>query len=198
MTNFKAMTDDELVGQYAQGNNAAFDILLSRYQSKLYSYIYYIVRDEEIANDLFQDTFLKVIVRIQEHSYTGTGKFQAWITRIAHNLVMDYFRDKEQSSTISNDEVDYDLLNNMRLAEHTAEDRMLISQSLKDAKAIMNLLPEPQSEVVKMRFYDNLSFKEIADKLDISINTALGRMRYAIINMRAIAQERNIALYAAY
>ena len=196
MNNFKAMTDDELVGLYAQGNNVAFDILLSRYESKLYSYIFYIVHDEEVANDLFQDTFLKVIMRIQEGSYTGYGKFQAWITRIAHNLVMDYFRDKEQANTISNDEADYDLLNNIRLAEHTTEDQMLISQSLKDAKAIMELLPEPQSEVVRMRFYENLSFKEIADKLNISINTALGRMRYAVINMRAIAQERHIALYA--
>lgn len=196
MNNFKAMTDDELVGLYAQGNNVAFDTLLSRYESKLYSYIYYIVHDEEVANDLFQDTFLKVIMRIQEGSYTGYGKFQAWITRIAHNLVMDFFRDKEQANTISNDEAEYDLLNNIRLAEHTTEDQMLITQSLKDAKAIMELLPEPQSEVVKMRFYENLSFKEIADKLDISINTALGRMRYAIINMRAIAQERHIALYA--
>ena len=116
------MTDDELVGLYAQGNNVAFDILLSRYESKLYSYIFYIVHDEEVANDLFQDTFLKVITRIQEGSYTGYGKFQAWITRIAHNLVMDYFRDKEQANTISNDEADYDLLNNIRLAEHTTED----------------------------------------------------------------------------
>ena len=196
MTNFKVLTDDELVGLYAQGNNAAFDTLLNRYESKLYSYIFYIVHDEEVANDLFQDTFLKVITRIQEGSYTGYGKFQAWITRIAHNLVMDYFRDKEQANTISNDEADYDLLNNIRLAEHTTEDQMLISQSLKDAKAIMELLPEPQNEVVRMRFYENMSFKEIADKLNISINTALGRMRYAVINMRAIAQERHIALYA--
>ena len=196
MIKFQALTDDELVSLYAEGNNTAFDVLLSRYQSKLYSYIFYIVHDEEVANDLFQDTFLKVIMRIQDGSYTGYGKFQAWLTRIAHNLVMDYFRDKEQALTISNDEVDYDLLNNARLAEHTTEDQMLVSQSLKDAKAIMDLLPEPQSEVVKMRFYDNMSFKEIAEKLNISINTALGRMRYAVINMRNIAQEKNIALYA--
>ena len=196
MIKFQALTDDELVSLYAEGNNTAFDILLSRYQSKLYSYIFYIVHDEEVANDLFQDTFLKVIMRIQDGSYTGYGKFQAWLTRIAHNLVMDYFRDKEQALTISNDEADYDLLNNARLAEHTTEDQMLVSQSLKDARAIMDLLPEPQSEVVKMRFYDNMSFKEIAEKLNISINTALGRMRYAVINMRNIAQEKNIALYA--
>ena len=196
MTNLSAMTDDELVCLYSEGNNDAFDILLNRYQSKIYNYILYLVRDEEIANDLFQDTFLKVIMRVQEQSYTGTGKFQAWITRIAHNLVMDYFREKEQINTISNDEVDYDLLNNVRLAEHTAEDKILINQSLKDARAIMELLPASQSEVVKMRFYNNMSFKEIADKLDISINTALGRMRYAVINMRTIAHDRHIALYA--
>ena len=144
MIKFQALTDDELVSLYAEGNNTAFDVLLSRYQSKLYSYIFYIVHDEEVANDLFQDTFLKVIMRIQDGSYTGYGKFQAWLTRIAHNLVMDYFRDKEQALTISNDEADYDLLNNARLAEHTTEDQMLVSQSLKDARAIMDLLPEPQ------------------------------------------------------
>ncbi|MBO4486847.1 MAG: sigma-70 family RNA polymerase sigma factor [Bacteroidaceae bacterium] len=195
MNNLKALADDTLVSLYADGNNEAFDELLSRYQSKLYTYIYYIVHDEEIANDLFQDTFLKVIMRIQERNYTGTGKFQAWITRIAHNLVMDYFREKEQENTISNDEVEYDLLNNVRHSVQTTEDQMLISQSLSDAKAIMDQLPEPQSEVVRMRFYENMSFKDIADKLNISINTALGRMRYAVINMRAIAQENHVALY---
>lgn len=196
MNNLTTFADDELVKMYVEGNNEAFDVLLNRYQSKLFSYIYYIVRDEEVANDLFQDTFLKVIVRLQNKQYQSTGKFQAWINRIAHNLIMDYFRDKEQESTISNDEADYDILNSARLAEHTVEDELLISQSLKDAKFIMDLLPAPQSEVVKMRFYQNLSFKEIADKLDVSINTALGRMRYAVINMRAIAQERNVSLYA--
>ena len=195
MNNLKALADDTLVSLYADGNNEAFDELLSRYQSKLYTYIYYIVHDEEIANDLFQDTFLKVIMRIQERNYTGTGKFQAWITRIAHNLVMDYFREKEQENTISNDEVEYDLHNNVRHSVQTTEDQMLISQSLSDAKAIMDQLPEPQSEVVRMRFYENMSFKDIADKLNISINTALGRMRYAVINMRAIAQENHVALY---
>ena len=195
MNNLKALADDTLVSLYADGNNEAFDELLSRYQSKLYTYIYYIVHDEEIANDLFQDTFLKVIMRIQERNYTGTGKFQAWITRIAHNLVMDYFREKEQENTISNDEVEYALLNHVRHSVQTTEDQMLISQSLSDAKAIMDQLPEPQSEVVRMRFYENMSFKDIADKLNISINTALGRMRYAVINMRAIAQENHVALY---
>lgn len=195
MVNLKVLADDELVDLYANGKNEAFDTLLNRYQSKLYSYIFYVVHDEEVANDLFQETFLKALVRIKEGQYTSSGKFYAWITRIAHNLVMDYFRNKEQENTISNDESEYDLLNSIRLADHTVEDQMLVDQSLNDVKKIMGSLPESQSEVVRMRLYEEMSFKEIADKLNISINTALGRMRYAVINMRAIARERNICLY---
>lgn len=195
MENLKVLADDELVDLYANGKNEAFDTLLNRYQSKLYSYIFYVVHDEEVANDLFQETFLKALVRIKEGQYTSSGKFYAWITRIAHNLVMDYFRNKEQENTISNDETEYDLLNSIRLADHTVEDQMLVDQSLNDVKKIMGSLPESQSEVVRMRLYEEMSFKEIADKLNISINTALGRMRYAVINMRAIARERNISLY---
>ena len=195
MVNLKVLADDELVDLYANGKNEAFDTLLNRYQSKLYSYIFYVVHDEEVANDLFQETFLKALVRIKEGQYTSSGKFYAWITRIAHNLVMDYFRNKEQENTISNDETEYDLLNSIRLADHTVEDQMLVDQSLNDVKKIMGSLPESQSEVVRMRLYEEMSFKEIADKLNISINTALGRMRYAVINMRAIARERNISLY---
>ena len=195
MVNLKVLAEDELVDLYANGKNEAFDTLLNRYQSKLYSYIFYVVHDEEVANDLFQETFLKALVRIKEGQYTSSGKFYAWITRIAHNLVMDYFRNKEQENTISNDESEYDLLNSIRLADHTVEDQMLVDQSLNDVKKIMGSLPESQSEVVRMRLYEEMSFKEIADKLDISINTALGRMRYAVINMRAIARERNISLY---
>lgn len=195
MENLKVLADDELVDLYANGKNEAFDTLLNRYQSKLYSYIFYVVHDEEVANDLFQETFLKALVRIKEGQYTSSGKFYAWITRIAHNLVMDYFRNKEQENTISNDESEYDLLNSIRLADHTVEDQMLVDQSLNDVKKIMGSLPESQSEVVRMRLYEEMSFKEIADKLNISINTALGRMRYAVINMRAIARERNISLY---
>ena len=195
MENLKVLADDELVDLYANGKNEAFDTLLNRYQSKLYSYIFYVVHGEEVANDLFQETFLKALVRIKEGQYTSSGKFYAWITRIAHNLVMDYFRNKEQENTISNDESEYDLLNSIRLADHTVEDQMLVDQSLNDVKKIMGSLPESQSEVVRMRLYEEMSFKEIADKLNISINTALGRMRYAVINMRAIARERNISLY---
>lgn len=196
MKNVKALTDDELVGLYAEGNNEAFDTLLNKYQSRLFSYIYYVVRNEDVANDLFQETFLKALVRIQKGQYRSNGKFNAWITRIAHNLIMDHFRSKEQENLVSNGEADYDIFNSTLLSEHTVEDQMLITQSLTDAKNIMSCLPPSQSEVVRMRFYENMSFKEIADKLSISINTALGRMRYAVINMRSMAQERNMSFYA--
>lgn len=196
MKNVKALTDDELVGLYAEGNNEAFDTLLNKYQSRLFSYIDYVVRNEDVANDLFQETFLKALVRIQKGQYRSNGKFNAWITRIAHNLIMDHFRSKEQENLVSNGEADYDIFNSTLLSEHTVEDQMLITQSLTDAKNIMSCLPPSQSEVVRMRFYENMSFKEIADKLGISINTALGRMRYAVINMRSMAQERNMSFYA--
>ena len=196
MKNVKALTDDELVGLYAEGNNEAFDTLLNKYQSRLFSYIYYVVRNEDVANDLFQETFLKALVRIQKGQYRSNGKFNAWITRIAHNLIMDHFRSKEQENLVSNGEADYDIFNSTLLSEHTVEDQMLIAQSLTDAKNIMSCLPPSQSEVVRMRFYENMSFKEIADKLGISINTALGRMRYAVINMRSMAQEHNMSFYA--
>ena len=196
MKNVKALTDDELVGPYAEGNNEAFDTLLNKYQSRLFSYIYYVVRNEDVANDLFQETFLKALVRIQKGQYRSNGKFNAWITRIAHNLIMDHFRSKEQENLVSNGEADYDIFNSTLLSEHTVEDQMLITQSLTDAKNIMSCLPPSQSEVVRMRLYENMSFKEIADKLGISINTALGRMRYAVINMRSMAQERNMSFYA--
>lgn len=196
MKNVKVLTDDELVGLYAEGNNEAFDTLLNKYQSRLFSYIYYVVRNEDVANDLFQETFLKALVRIQKGQYRSNGKFNAWITRIAHNLIMDHFRSKEQENLVSNGEADYDIFNSTLLSEHTVEDQMLITQSLTDAKNIMSCLPPSQSEVVRMRFYENMSFKEIADKLGISINTALGRMRYAVINMRSMAQERNMSFYA--
>ncbi len=196
MKNLKVLTDDELVGLYAKGDNEAFDTLLNRHQSRLFSYIYYVVRNEDVANDLFQETFLKVLVRIQKGQYRSDGKFQSWITRIAHNLIMDYFRNREQESLVSDGEAGYDVFNTAALADRTVEDQLLVAQSLADARSIMDSLPPSQSEVVRMRFYENMSFKEIAEKLDISINTALGRMRYAVINMRSMTRQRGISFYA--
>ena len=188
------MTDDMLVSLYIGGNNSAFDVLLNRHKDRLYHYIYFIVRTKEVAEDIFQETFVKAIVRLQEGRYQPDGKFGAWITRIAHNLVIDQFRQERNENLVSNDESEVDLLNNAALAEGTIENQMVNEQVLRDVRALVNELPDCQREVVFMRYYQQLSFKEISDITGVSINTALGRMRYAILNMRRIAAEKNISL----
>ncbi|MDR1224157.1 MAG: sigma-70 family RNA polymerase sigma factor [Tannerella sp.] len=194
MKNLKKMTDEALVDLYAQGNNSAFDVLLSRYQKSIHSYIFYIVRNHDLAEDIFQETFLKVIMTIKQGRYTDNGKFKAWITRIAHNLIIDNFRQERNENTISNDEVEIDLLNDMRLCESNVEDNMVQEQVYSDIKKLVKHLPDNQREVLEMRYYQDMSFKEIADITGVSINTALGRMRYAILNMRRMADENNIEL----
>lgn len=191
------MTDEELVVLYAEGDNAAFDVLLNRHKSSIHSYIYYIVRNRDITEDIFQETFVKVIVTIKQGRYTENGKFKAWITRIAHNLIIDHFRQERSENTISNDEVEVDLFNNMKLCDGTIEDDLVRTQVLSDVKKLVQLLPESQREVLEMRYYRDLSFKEIADITGVSINTALGRMRYAILNMRRMAEEHKMELSLA-
>ena len=197
MNTLKSMTDEELVVCYAQGNNAAFDTLLGRYKSSVYSYIYYIVQDKELAEDIFQETFVKVIVTIKQGGHTENGKFKAWIMRIAHNLVIDSFRQERSENTISNDEVEVDLFNNRDLCEETIEDSLVRRQVLSDVRKLVKHLPDNQREVLEMRYYQDLSFKEIADLTGVSINTALGRMRYAILNMRRMAEENHMELSLA-
>ena len=197
MNTLQSMTDEELVVCYAQGNNAAFDTLLGRYKSSVYSYIYYIVQDKELAEDIFQETFVKVIVTIKQGGYTENGKFKAWIMRIAHNLVIDSFRQERSENTISNDEVEVDLFNNRDLCEETIEDSLVRRQVLSDVRKLVKHLPDNQREVLEMRYYQDLSFKEIADLTGVSINTALGRMRYAILNMRRMAEENHMELSLA-
>ena len=197
MKTLKMMTDEELVVLYAEGNNNAFDILLSRYQSVIHSYIYFIVRNKELTEDIFQETFVKVIMTIKQGRYTENGKFKAWITRIAHNLIIDNFRQERNENWVSNDEVEVDLFNNIQLCDGTVEDRLVRRQVLSDVKRLVNHLPENQREVLEMRYYRDMSFKEIADATGVSINTALGRMRYAILNMRRLASENRIELSLA-
>ncbi len=189
-----SLTDEQLVKNYAQGDNSAFDILLSRYQQKLYSYILFLVHDAEVANDLFQETFVKAIVRIRQGRYVESGKFSAWLTRIAHNLVIDKYRQDKNSNVISNDASDADLFNDAALSDITVEMKMITEQSLSDVGRLLSELPENQREVIYMRFYQDMSFKEIADTTGVSINTALGRMRYGLINLRKIVNERGIVL----
>ena len=194
MNRFESMTDETLVTVYAQGNNSAFDVLLNRYKSSIHSYIYFIVRNKDLAEDIFQETFVKVIITIKQGRYTDNGKFKAWITRIAHNLIIDYFRQERSENTISNDDVEVDLFNNSKLCDSTIEDAMIRGQVLSDVKKLVKHLPDNQREVLEMRYYQDLSFKEIADLTGVSINTALGRMRYAILNMRKMAEEHNMEL----
>ena len=194
MENLKQMTDDMLVTLYLGGNNSAFDTLLSRHQDRLFNYIYFIVRSKEVAEDIFQETFVKAIVTLQQGRYTNDGKFAAWITRIAHNLVIDQFRIERNENTVSNDETEIDLLNNAKLSEGNIENRMVNEQVLKDVRMLIDELPDCQREVVFMRYYQDMSFKEIADITGVRINTAHGRKRYAVLNMRRIAAEKNVSL----
>ncbi|MDE6578375.1 MAG: sigma-70 family RNA polymerase sigma factor [Muribaculaceae bacterium] len=187
-------TDEQLVQAYAKGNNDAFDILLKRHQERIFNYILRIIKNEDIANDIFQETFVKAILTIKQGRYTENGKFPAWISRIAHNLIIDYYRQEKSENIQSTDIDDIDLFNRKELCEETIEDVIINHQIREDVKYLINELPPLQREVLNMRYYQNLSFKEIAELTGVSINTALGRMRYAILNLRRIAQEKDIIL----
>ena len=189
------MTNEELALRYTDGDNQAFDELLTRNESKLYDYILFVVGNSEIANDIFQDTFVKIIVNLQEGRYTNSGKFSYWMIRIAHNIIMDQYRMQKNENTVEPTH-DNDLrnLSVQSVVQSNHEDEIVKTQVLKDVKRLMENLPTPQREVVYMRYYQNLSFKEIAEITGVSINTSLGRMRYAILNMRKMARENQITL----
>lgn len=194
MVHISSMTDEQLVKSYANGNNEAFDVLLKRHQERIFNYIFRITKNEDIANDIFQDTFVKAIMTIKQGRYTENGKFPAWITRIAHNLIIDFYRQEKSENLQSCDIEEVDILNKKELSESTIEDNIITQQIHSDVKSLVEILPETQREVLVMRYYQNMSFKEIADSTGVSINTALGRMRYAILNMRRIAQDKDIVL----
>lgn len=195
MENISRLTDEELAISYVRGNNRAFDELLSRNQSKLFSYILFVVRDEDKANDLFQETFVKVITKLHQGRYVDSGKIGAWIMRIAHNVIMDWYREQRSRNLIEpTDENDLSNLSGNEILDSNVENRYVNDQIMVDVKNMMNMLPPTQREVVFMRFYQDLSFKEIAETTGVSINTSLGRMRYAILNLRRMSKEHNIAL----
>lgn len=194
MQTLSRLTDEQLVAAYADGNNEAFDTLLKRHQNRVFSYILHIVKNRELADDIFQETFVKAITTIKQGRYTDNGKFSAWITRIAHNHIIDFYRQEKANATVSTDETDFSLLDRKEYSDDTIEDFMIERQISADVVRIMNELPQLQREVLEMRFFRDMSFREIADATNVSINTALGRMRYAIINMRRIAKEYNISL----
>lgn len=189
------MTDEELALSYGEGNNAAFDMLLRRNQTKLFSYILFIVRDRDRADDIFQETFIKVITKLQQHKYTTNGKFSSWVTRIAHNVIIDWYREQKTQKVVELAK-DNDLSNTKLNSAFAAsiESYYVHEQVLNDVKNMMNHLPSTQREVVFMRYYQGLSFKEIAELTNVSINTALGRMRYALMNIRKMAKANDMAL----
>lgn len=194
MRNLDKYTDEQLVAAYASGDNEAFDALLLRHKNRLFTYIVQMVRDRDLADDIFQETFVKAITTIRQGRYSDFGKFSAWITRIARNLAIDSFRAEKSEATVSTDDTNFDVLNRRELSEETVEDAMIDLQIEHDVRRLVDELPEPQREVLMMRFYKNLSFKEIAEMTGVSINTALGRMRYAILNMRRLAREKELIL----
>ncbi len=195
METHRQMTDEALVSRFVNGDNQAFDILLNRHKNRVYTYILLIVRNRDLAEDVFQETFMKAIVTIKQGRYVDSGKFYAWVTRIAHNLIIDIFRKERNENTISNDEFeDVDLFNNPKFSDENVEDRLVKKQVMKDVSSLVRMLPDSQKEVVVLRYYKNLSFKDIADQTGVSINTALGRMRYAVLNMRRMAEGKDLVL----
>lgn len=197
MENLNLMTDEELAIMYVDGDNKALDLLLSRNQEKLFTYILFVVRDREMANDMFQETFFKVVSRLQQGKYIANGKFSAWLMRIAHNVIMDWYR-QQRAQNIVDAPKENDLSNvGSTLLESSREGELVNNQVMEDVRRMMSHLPASQREVVFMRFYQQMSFKEIAEATGVSINTALGRMRYAILNLRRMTREHQLTLQMA-
>ena len=195
MKHYDGMADEALALLYVGGDNRAFDELLARNQQKLYNYILFVVRDPELANDVFQETFVKVITRLQEGKYTDSGKFSFWLSRIAHNVIMDTYRQQKSEHIVeASEDNDLNKLRRQDLMEMNRENEFVNAQIMQDVRHLMDTLPAPQREVVYMRYYQDLSFKEIAEMTGVSINTSLGRMRYALINMRRMAKSHNLQL----
>lgn len=188
------LSDECLVNAYAKGNDNAFDTLLNRHKDRVYGYILHIVKNAELANDIFQETFVKIIMLIREGKYVDSGKFLAWANRIARNLIIDNIRQEKPGSVVSIDAEETDVLNRKDLSEVTIEDKLILSQIHTDVRRLIDALPETQREVIELRFFKDMSFKEIAAATGVSINTALGRMRYALIHLRKLSKEYNIAL----
>jgi RNA polymerase sigma-70 factor (ECF subfamily) len=188
------LSDKQLVDSYRNGNVASFELLVERHQNKVFSYILSLVRDRQLADDIFQDTFLKIIRTIKAGAYKEEGKFIQFAMRIAHNLIIDHFRKSKRLPMADAVNKEYDLIDNAKITDLSVEDKMVTEQVYDDIRKMIDFLPEEQREVLNMRMYADMSFKEIADATNVSINTALGRMRYAIINLRKMAKENNLTL----
>ena len=192
--NAQVQSDRALLGQYLAGDQRAISQLIERHSRRVRDYIRMIVKDRDVAEDIFQETFIKAVRVIDEGRYVDSGKFLSWVLRIAHNQVIDHFRHQKQQKTITEADSGYDVLGTLRFAEPTAEDQLMSQQTADSLRLLIEELPDEQREVVKLRYFSGLSFQEIADQTGVSINTALGRMRYALINLRKMIAENNIIL----
>jgi len=194
MFKLNSLDDNELVQRFIEGDQESLEILVLRHKSRVFSYIVLIVKNQELAEDIFQETFIKVIRSLKKGRYTENGKFISWVLRISHNLIIDHFRKEKLKGTISNDSVEVDIFNSQKFSDKTIEDEMINSRILFEVKELIRELPDDQQQVIYMRHYMGMSFKEIADQTDVSINTALGRMRYALINLRKLIEKKNLTL----
>ncbi len=188
------LSDNSLVNQFVNGDQAAIEILIERHKKRVFTYIVLIVKNHHLAEDIFQDTFIKVIRSLKTGKYTENGKFISWVLRISHNLIIDHFRKEKLLNTTSNDDATVDLFNSPKYSEENIEDRIVYDQITSDVRLLIEELPDDQRQVIMMRHFQGLSFKEIADLTDVSINTALGRMRYALINLRKLIEKKNLSL----
>ena len=194
MKNTDPTLEKELIRSYLEGNLSSLQKLIKKYENRLFSYIFMLVKDKQLADDIFQETFIKVINTLKSGRYNDEGKFIQWTMRIAHNLVIDHFRKSKKVSYVDNRYDESDVFDNLFIADQSVEDKMVMNQIYQDVKNLMNNLADDQREVLYLRCYAGLSFKEIADQTDVSINTALGRMRYALINIRKMIDEKNLVL----
>lgn len=190
----KQLSDQELVQAFLKGDETCIEILINRHRTKVYTYILLTIKNQALTEDLFQETFIKVIQSLRKNKYRDNGRFLSWVIRIAHNLIIDHFRKEKQLNSVSNDDTELDLFNSQRFADDNVEQLMVSDQIRRDLRKLINELPADQKEVVLLRHFGELSFKEIADHTGVSINTALGRMRYALINLRKMINERNLIL----
>jgi RNA polymerase sigma factor (sigma-70 family) len=188
------LTDYELVTRFVSGEQSSIETLINRHKNRVYTYIVLLVKNEQLAEDIFQDTFIKVINSLKLGKYQDKGKFVSWVVRIAHNLIIDHFRREKNMNTISNDQTELDIFNSSKFSDKTVEENLINNQITNDVRKLIEELPEEQKEVVILRHYVGLSFKEIAENTGVSINTALGRMRYALINLRKLIHEKDLSL----
>jgi RNA polymerase sigma factor (sigma-70 family) len=188
------MSDQDLIQKFLSGDKSGIEKLILRHKSKVYTYILLVVKNQQLAEDIFQDTFIKVIRSLVDGKYKDNGRFVSWVIRIAHNLIIDHFRKEKQINTLSNDDYESDIFNSRKLSDQNIEDVLIRDQITSDVRQLIDELPEEQKEVILLRHYGGMSFKEIADQTDVSINTALGRMRYALINLRKLIIRKNISL----